>query len=64
MLTDSVRYAPLRENITDPATAARHVVDGTNLLALRSIRLLASRERQYVGLQGFGIEITDTESFG
>ena len=30
-------------------------------LGIRSIRLLASRERRYVGLEGFGISITDTE---
>lgn len=29
-------------------------------LGIRSIRLIASRERHYVGLEGFGIEITDT----
>ena len=29
-------------------------------LGLTSIRLLSSRERHYVGLSGFGIEITDT----
>ena len=30
-------------------------------LGVQSIRLLASRERHYVGLEGFGIEITATE---
>src|SRR5690606_38721689 len=30
-------------------------------LGVSSIRLLASKERRYVGLQGFGIEIEDTE---
>ena len=30
-------------------------------LGVRSIRLLASRERLYVGLSGFGIEIAETE---
>lgn len=30
-------------------------------LGVRSIRLLASRERHYVGLSGFGIEIDETE---
>jgi GTP cyclohydrolase II len=30
---------------------------------VRSIRLLASRERRYVGLGGFGIEISQTEIF-
>jgi len=29
-------------------------------LGIRSIRLLSSRERQYVGLSGFGIEIAET----
>ena len=29
--------------------------------AARSIRLLASKERHYVGLSGFGIEIAATE---
>lgn len=31
MLTDRVRYKPLQNKITDPATAACHVQDGTNL---------------------------------
>ncbi|MFT5700706.1 MAG: succinate CoA transferase [Desulforhopalus sp.] len=31
MLTDRVRYKPLQDKITDPATAARHIQDGTNL---------------------------------
>ncbi len=31
MLTDRVRYKPLQDKITDPASAARHVQDGTNL---------------------------------
>ena len=31
-------------------------------LGVTSIRLLASRERQYIGLSGFGVHITDTES--
>jgi 3,4-dihydroxy 2-butanone 4-phosphate synthase/GTP cyclohydrolase II len=30
-------------------------------LGISSIRLLASRERHYVGLEGFGIAITQTE---
>ena len=30
-------------------------------LGVRSIRLLASRERRYVGLSGFGIEIEETD---
>ena len=30
-------------------------------LDISSIKLLASRERHYVGLQGFGIEIAETE---
>jgi 3,4-dihydroxy 2-butanone 4-phosphate synthase / GTP cyclohydrolase II len=30
-------------------------------LGISSIRLLASRERHYVGLEGFGIEIVDTQ---
>ena len=30
-------------------------------LGVTSIRLLASRERQYVGLSGFGVEIAGTE---
>ncbi len=30
-------------------------------LGVSSIRLLASRERHYVGLEGFGIEISVTE---
>ncbi len=30
-------------------------------LGVSSIRLIASRERHYVGLEGFGIEITATE---
>lgn len=30
-------------------------------LGIASIRLIASRERHYIGLQGFGIEIADTE---
>ncbi len=30
-------------------------------LGISSIKLLASRERHYVGLQGFGIEIVSTE---
>jgi len=30
-------------------------------LGISSIRLLSSRERHYVGLEGFGIEITETE---
>ncbi len=32
-----------------------------NDLGVASIRLMASRERHYVGLDGFGIEIVDTE---
>ena len=32
-------------------------------LGVSSIRLLASRERRYVGLDGFGLEITATELF-
>ncbi len=32
-------------------------------MGLTSIRLLASRERQYVGLHGFGLKITKTEPF-
>jgi 3,4-dihydroxy 2-butanone 4-phosphate synthase/GTP cyclohydrolase II len=31
-------------------------------LGVKSIRLLASRERRYVGLDGFGIAIESTES--
>ena len=31
MLADRVRYKPLRDKITDPATAAGHIQDGTNL---------------------------------
>lgn len=31
MFTELVRYKPLREKITDPATAAEHIQDGTNL---------------------------------
>ncbi len=31
MLTDRVRFKPLQDKITDPATAARHIQDGTNL---------------------------------
>jgi succinate CoA transferase len=31
MLTDRVRYKPLQDKITDPATAAGHIQDGTNL---------------------------------
>ncbi|ACN14706.1 Ach1 [Desulforapulum autotrophicum HRM2] len=31
ILKDRIRYAPLRDKITDPATAARHIVDGTNV---------------------------------
>lgn len=31
MLTDRVRYKPLHDKITDPATAGRHIQDGTNL---------------------------------
>jgi 3,4-dihydroxy 2-butanone 4-phosphate synthase/GTP cyclohydrolase II len=30
-------------------------------LGISSIRLLASRERHYVGLEGFGIRITSTD---
>ena len=30
-------------------------------LGISSIRLMASRERYYVGLQGFGLEITGTD---
>jgi 3,4-dihydroxy 2-butanone 4-phosphate synthase/GTP cyclohydrolase II len=30
-------------------------------LGVKSIRLIASRERRYVGLAGFGIEIAATE---
>lgn len=33
-------------------------------LGVRSIRLIASQERQYVGLSGFGIDITATELTG
>ena len=33
-------------------------------LGIRSIRLLASRERRYVGLEGFGITINQTEIVG
>jgi 3,4-dihydroxy 2-butanone 4-phosphate synthase/GTP cyclohydrolase II len=33
-------------------------------LGVRSIRLFAARERRYVGLQGFGIEIEATEPLG
>ncbi|WP_310621023.1 3,4-dihydroxy-2-butanone-4-phosphate synthase [Flexibacterium corallicola] len=33
-------------------------------LGVTSIRVLASRERHYVGLEGFGIEIEQTEIFG
>ncbi len=35
-----------------------------NDLAIRSIRLIASQERQYVGLSGFGIDIVSTELTG
>jgi succinyl-CoA:acetate CoA-transferase len=31
MFAERVRYAPLRERITDPATASLHITDGTNL---------------------------------
>lgn len=31
MLSDRVRYKPLQDKITDPATAATHIQDGTNL---------------------------------
>jgi acyl-CoA hydrolase len=31
LLKDRIRYAPLRDKVTDPATAARHIQDGTNL---------------------------------
>jgi acyl-CoA hydrolase len=31
MVTDRVRFKPLQERITDPATVARHIQDGTNL---------------------------------
>ena len=31
MLTDRIRYQPLLDKITDPATAAAHIQDGTNL---------------------------------
>lgn len=31
MLTDRVRFKPLQDKITDPATAASHIQDGTNL---------------------------------
>ena len=30
-MKDRIRYAPLRDKLTDPATAARHIQDGTNL---------------------------------
>ena len=30
-MKDRIRYAPLRDKVTDPATAARHIQDGTNL---------------------------------
>ena len=30
-------------------------------LGVSSIRLMASRERHYVGLEGFGIRISETE---
>ena len=30
-------------------------------LGITSIRLLSSRERHYVGLEGFGIQITKTD---
>ncbi|MBZ8133415.1 3,4-dihydroxy-2-butanone-4-phosphate synthase [Afifella sp. IM 167] len=33
-------------------------------LGVQSIRLLSTRERRYVGLRGFGIEIEDTEILG
>jgi 3,4-dihydroxy 2-butanone 4-phosphate synthase/GTP cyclohydrolase II len=33
-------------------------------LGISSIRLYASRERRYIGLEGFGIEITTTEASG
>lgn len=33
-------------------------------LGVRSIRLLASHQRQYVGLSGFGIDIVDSEVLG
>lgn len=33
-------------------------------LGITSIRLMASRERHYVGLEGFGIEIVDTQIMG
>jgi len=31
ILKDRIRYAPLRDKITDAATAASHIVDGTNV---------------------------------
>ncbi len=31
MKIDRIRYAPLRDKVTDPETAARHIEDGTNL---------------------------------
>ena len=30
-MKDRIRYAPLRDKIIDPATAADHIVDGTNV---------------------------------
>jgi succinyl-CoA:acetate CoA-transferase len=31
MLTDRIRYAPLRDKVTDPYTASKHIQNGTNL---------------------------------
>jgi 3,4-dihydroxy 2-butanone 4-phosphate synthase / GTP cyclohydrolase II len=44
--------------------ASREIGLGAQILrdlGISSIKLFASRKRHYVGLQGFGIEIADTE---
>ncbi len=48
--------AARREHWRDVGLGAQILLD----LGIRKIRVLASRERQYVGLSGFDIEITET----
>jgi 3,4-dihydroxy 2-butanone 4-phosphate synthase/GTP cyclohydrolase II len=48
--------AARRENWRDVGLGAQILLD----LDIRKIRVLASRERQYIGLSGFDIEITET----
>ena len=57
---DGGRAASLREEQwRDVGLGAQILTD----LGVKSIRVLSSRERRYVGLEGFGITVAGTELF-